>query len=128
VAFAHQIAGNIIISTKYKPVSSNTESDDGKYTWNYIDHAAAQKSIDPTIQLPKNPEEELINKQEKKRDIIQYKYFLTNKEWYLLSLLNTGYTKEKILNHLNITKQRFSFLTKQITEKIQTKKRKMFTN
>jgi len=128
VQYAHQAAGNIILSTEDKPASLNTESDDDIYTWNYIDYATAQGTIDSTITLPKNPEEELMKKQGKKRDIVQYKYFLTNKEYHLLFLLNVGHTKEKILNHLNISKQRFSFLTKQITEKIQTRKRRTFTN
>jgi DNA-binding CsgD family transcriptional regulator len=123
VQYAHQAAGNIILSTEDKPASlKNTESDDGKDAWNYIDYATIQETIDSTIPIPKNPEKELIKKQSKKRGIAQYKYFLTNKEYHLLSLLNAGLAKEKILNHLNISKQRFSFLTKQITEKIQTKK------
>jgi RNA polymerase sigma factor (sigma-70 family) len=127
VQYAHQAAGNIILSTEDKPASLNAENDDTDI-WNYIDYATAQGTIDSTILLPRNPGEELIKKQEKKRDIVKYKYLLTNKEWHLLFLLNAGHAKEKILNHLNISKQRFSFLTKQITEKIQTRKRRTFTN
>jgi RNA polymerase sigma factor (sigma-70 family) len=128
VQYAHQVAGSIILNAENRPASLNTESDDDTDIWNYIDYTTAQGAMDSTIALPKNPEEELIKKQEKKRDIVQYKYLLTNKEWHLLFLLNAGHAKEKILNHLNISKQRFSFLTKQITEKIQGKKRETFTN
>jgi len=128
VQYAHQVAGSIILNAENRPASLNTESDDDTDIWNYIDYTTAQGAMDSTIALPKNPEEELIKKQEKKRDIVQYKYLLTNKEWHLLFLLNAGHAKEKILNHLNISKQRFSFLTKQITEKIQTRKRRTFTN
>ena len=91
----------------------------------------------PIVNLPEDPAIQLEKKQEarsngsavKTRNITRFKNLLTNKEWFFLSLLNQGYKKEKILNQLDISKQRFSFLKKEITKKIQTKKNKeMFTN
>ena len=128
VQYAHQVAGNHVLSAEDKSNSSDAEGGDDADTWNLIDYATVQETIDAIVELPKNPSEQLEEKQEGTRNIIVYKYLLTNKEWLLLSLLNAGIAKEKILNQLNITKQRFSFLTKQITEKIQTKKKEMFTN
>ena len=43
---------------------------------------------------------------------------MSNVEFKVLSLLVSGKEKKKILNNLKITKQRFSFLTKSITKKI----------
>ena len=47
-----------------------------------------------------------------------YKDLLTEKEWEILNLLNLGKEKKFILKNLNISKQRFSCITKNITQKI----------
>ena len=46
------------------------------------------------------------------------KDLLTGVEYKVLYLLNSGKEKKQILNNLKITKQRFSFLAKNITKKI----------
>ena len=53
------------------------------------------------------------------RNIDEYKQILTQKEWELLYLLNNGNEKVSIQNTLNISKQRFSFLIKNISQKVQ---------
>ena len=53
------------------------------------------------------------------RNINEYKQILTQKEWELLDLLNNGNNKSSIQNNLNISKQRFSFLVKSISQKVQ---------
>ena len=149
VQYAHQTAGNLILNAEDKSNSSNSESGDDEDTFNLIDHATSHETIDPAatsgkigkffpiVNLPEDPAIQLEKKQEarsngsavKARNITRFKNLLTNKEWLCLSLLNQGYKKEKILNQLDISKQRFSFLKKEITKKIQTKKNKeMFTN
>ena len=63
------------------------------------------------------------------RNITRFKNLLTDKEWTFLSKLNQGYKKEEVQKQLNISKQRFSFLKKEVTRKIQSNKDKeMFTN
>ena len=149
VQYAHQTAGNLILNAEVKSNSSNSESGDDGDTFNLIDHATSHETIDPAatsgtigkffpiVNLPEDPAIQFEKKQEarsngsavKIRNIIVYKYLLTNKEWLVLSLLNQGYKKEKILKQLYISKQRFSFLKKEVTKKIQSNKDKeMFTN
>ena len=149
VQYAHQTAGNLILNAEDKSNSSNSESGDDEGTFNLIDHATSHETIDPAatsgtigkffpiVNLPEDPAIQLERKQEarsngsavKTRNITRFKNLLTNKEWLCLSLLNQGHKKEKILKQLYISKQRFSFLKKEITKKIQTKKNKeMFTN
>jgi len=84
----------------------------------YIDQAADEGAIDPSIYKPQNLEEQYSEKEEQKRNIKIYKNLLSNKEWEILSLLNLGKEKKYILRSLNISKQRFSCITKNITKKI----------
>ena len=84
----------------------------------YIDQAADEGAIDPSVYKPQNLEEQYSEKEEQKRNIKIYKNLLSNKEWEILSLLNLGKEKKYILRSLNISKQRFSCITKNITKKI----------
>ena len=84
----------------------------------YIDHAADQGIIDPSVYKPINLEKQYSDKEEQKRNIYIYKDLLTEKEWEILNLLNLGKEKNFILKNLNISKQRFSCITKNITQKI----------
>jgi len=84
----------------------------------YIDQAADEGAIDPSVYKPQNLEEQYSEKEEQKRNIKIYKNLLSNKEWEILSLLNLGKEKKYILKSLNISKQRFSCITKNITQKI----------
>tara|TARA_B110000090_G_C13324261_1_gene424745 strand:- start:10 stop:924 length:915 start_codon:yes stop_codon:yes gene_type:complete len=84
----------------------------------YIDHAADQGIIDPSVYKPINLEKQYSDKEEQKRNIYIYKDLLTEKEWEILNLLNLGKEKKFILKNLNISKQRFSCITKNITQKI----------
>lgn len=86
--------------------------------WSYVDFATTEGIIDPTINQPKNLEDNYIKKNDQ-RNIDKYKKILTQKEWELLSLLNNGNEKVSIQNTLNISKQRFSFLVKNISKKVQ---------
>mgnify|MGYP001357818614 FL=1 len=52
------------------------------------------------------------------RKILCYKKVLSDVEFKFLALLNSGKEKKQILNQLKISKQRFSFLAKNITKKI----------
>ena len=65
-----------------------------------------------------NLEKQYSEKEEQKRNIKIYKNLLSNKEWEILRLLNLGKEKKYILKSLNISKQRFSCITKNITQKI----------
>ena len=84
----------------------------------YIDQAADEGAIDPSVYKPQNLEEQYSEKEEQKRNIKIYKNLLSNKEWEILRLLNLGKEKKYILKSLNISKQRFSCITKNITQKI----------
>ena len=84
----------------------------------YIDQAADEGAIDPSVYKLQNLEEQYSEKEEQKRNIKIYKNLLSNKEWEILSLLNLGKEKKYILRSLNISKQRFSCITKNITQKI----------
>ena len=84
----------------------------------YIDQAADEGAIDPSVYKPQNLEEQYSEKEEQKRNIKIYKNLLSNKEWEILRLLNSGKEKKYILKSLNISKQRFSCITKNITQKI----------
>ena len=84
----------------------------------YIDQAADEGTIDPSVYEPQNLEEQYSEKEEQKRNIKIYKNLLSNKEWEILRLLNLGKEKKYILKSLNISKQRFSCITKNITQKI----------
>ena len=140
VQFAHQVAGNRI---------QNAEGRNDEGSYNLIDLATSNETIDPAatsgtigkvypyINLPEDPAIQLENKQEagsnssaiQARNINRFKNSLTDKEWSFLSLLNQGYKKEAVQKQLNISKQRFSFLKKEVTKKIQSNKDKeMFTN
>ena len=70
------------------------------------------------VYKPQNLEEQYSEKEEQKRNIKIYKNLLSNKEWEILRLLNLGKEKKYILKSLNISKQRFSCITKNITQKI----------
>ena len=83
---------------------------------NYIDQAVEEGSIDPFVYKPQNLEEQYLEKEN--RNINIYKNLLSNKEWEILSLLNLGKEKKYILKNLNISKQRFSSITKNIKQKI----------
>jgi len=110
VQFVHQGVDN---SSKIS--ESNFEDKDLN---SYIDYAADQGIIDPSVYKPQNLEDQYLAKEEQKRNIYIYKDLLTNKEWETLWLLNLGKEKKFILESLNISKQRFSCLTKNITQKI----------
>jgi len=84
----------------------------------YIDNATNEEAIDPSIYKTQNLEEQYLEKEEQKRNIKIYKDLLSNKEWEILRLLNLGKEKKFILKSLNISKQRFSCITKNITQKI----------
>ena len=128
VQYAHGTLGNLILSSESATTSSNAGESNDEGVWNLIDYATVHETIGSTVELPKDPAVELEAKQGETRSIIGYKNLLTNKEWLLLSLLNSGIKKEKILDQLNVSKQRFSFLTKTITKKIQNKNEGVFTN
>ncbi|MDC3119536.1 hypothetical protein OA430_00915 [Candidatus Pelagibacter sp.] len=96
-----------------------TESNfDDRDLWSFVDFAAAEGIIDPTVKQPQNLEDYYIEKNTQ-RNINEYKQILTQKEWELLDLLNNGNNKSSIQNNLNISKQRFSFLVKSISQKVQ---------
>ena len=84
----------------------------------YIEQAVDEGAIDPSIYKTQNLEEQYSEKEEQKRNIKIYKNLLSNKEWEILRLLNLGKEKKYILRSLNISKQRFSCITKNITQKI----------
>ena len=140
VQFAHQVAGNRI---------QNVEGRNDEGSYNLIDLATSNETIDPAatsgtigkvypyINLPEDPAIQLEKKQKavsngsavQARNITRFKNLLTDKEWTFLSKLNQGYKKEEVQKQLNISKQRFSFLKKEVTRKIQSNKDKeMFTN
>ena len=140
VQFAHQVAGNRI---------QNVEGRNDEGSYNLIDLSTSNETIDPAatsgtigkvypyINLPEDPAIQLEKKQEavsnvyavQARNITRFKNLLTDKEWTFLSKLNQGYKKEEVQKQLNISKQRFSFLKKEVTRKIQSNKDKeMFTN
>ena len=110
VQFVHQG-----VDSSSKISESNFEDKDLN---SYIDYAADQGIIDPSVYKPQNLEDQYLEKEEQKRNIYIYKDLLTNKEWETLWLLNLGKEKKFILESLNISKQRFSCLTKNITQKI----------
>ena len=110
VQFVHQG-----VDSSSKISESNFEDKDLN---SYIDYAADQGIIDPSVYKPQNLEDQYLEKEEQKRNIYIYKDLLTNKEWETLWLLNLGKEKQFILESLNISKQRFSCLTKNITQKI----------
>ena len=110
VQFVHQG-----VDSSSKISESNFEDKDLN---SYIDYAADQGIIDPSVYKPQNLEDQYLAKEEQKRNIYIYKDLLTNKEWETLWLLNLGKEKKFILESLNISKQRFSCLTKNITQKI----------
>lgn len=89
-----------------------------KDLWNFVDFAAKEGIIDPTVNLPQNLEDYYLEKNNQ-RNIDEYKKILTQKEWELLYLLNNGNEKVSIQSTLNISKQRFSFLIKSISQKVQ---------
>ena len=96
-----------------------TESNfDDRDLWSFVDFAATEGIIDPTVKQPQNLEDDYIEKNTQ-RNINEYKQILTQKEWELLDLLNNGNNKSSIQNNLNISKQRFSFLVKSISQKVQ---------
>ena len=97
--------------------SSESNFNDGDL-WSYVDFAATEGIIDPTVNQPQNLEDYCIEKNNQ-RNIDKYKKILTQKEWELLYLLNNGNNKGSIQNTLNISKQRFSFLIKSISQKVQ---------
>ena len=91
---------------------------ENKDLYSFIDFASSEGFVDPTINLPKDVEESYLEKNNK-RNIKKYKKVLTQKEWELLHLLNSKIEKSSIQNSLNISKQRFSFLVKSISKKVQ---------
>ncbi len=96
-----------------------TESNfDDRDLWSFVDFAATEGIIDPTVKQPQNLEDDYLEKNNQ-RNINEYKQILTQKEWELLYLLNNGNDKSSIQNTLNISKQRFSFLVKSISQKVQ---------
>jgi len=110
VQFVHQGIDN-----SNKVTESSFENRD---LYSYIDYASNEELIDPSVYKPQNLEEQYSEKEEQKRIINKYKNSLTNKEWELLNLLNIHKEKKFILNSLDISKQRFSYLIKNITQKI----------
>ena len=84
----------------------------------FIDLASSEGKIDPSFNKLYNLENNYIN-ENTHRNIFKYKKILTSKEWQLLYLLNNGNEKSSIQNKLNISKQRFSFLVKSISQKVQ---------
>ena len=96
-----------------------TESNfDDRDLWSFVDFATTEGTIDPIVNQPQNLEDHYIEKKDQ-RNINKYKRILTQREWELLYLLNNGNEKVSIQNKLNISKQRFSFLIKSITQKVQ---------
>lgn len=85
---------------------------------NFIDLLSQKGMIDPSIYQPQNLENYYLENKDY-RNIDIYKNILTNKEWKLLELLNKGNDKNYIQKSLSISKQRFSFLIKNISKKIQ---------
>lgn len=131
VQYVHQQLS--VIKRQQDPLRNkkNNDSEDGVEVWDYIDYATSQDWVSPVgkeynayngkqritlVQKPKNPQDILIKKQS--RNIQTYKDVLTNVEYKVLYLLKSGKEKKEIINNLNISKQRFSHLTKNITKKI----------
>lgn len=100
-------------------ISENNFENNNLY--DFIDFASQEGIIDPSINLPQNLEDHYIENKDQ-RNIEIYKKILTQKEWELLYLLNNGNNKIYIQNALSISKQRFSFLIKSISQKIQKQK------
>ena len=130
VQYAHQQLSVIKRQEDQLKNKKNNDSE-SEEVWDYIDYATSKEWVSPVgkeynayngkqritlVQKPINPEEVSIKKENRK--INQYKNVLSNVEFKVLSLLVSGKEKKKILNNLKITKQRFSFLTKSITKKI----------
>ena len=109
VQFIHQGIDN-------KNHLSESNFDDGDL-YSFVDFASREKIIDPTVNQPQNLEDSYLEKNNK-RNINRYKKILTQKEWELLYLLNNGKEKNTIQNNLDISKQRFSFLVKSISQKV----------
>jgi len=131
VQYAHQQIS--VIKRQQDPLRNkkNSDSEDGEEAWDYIDYATSQDWVSPVgkeynayngkqritlVQKPKNPQDIIIKRQS--RNIKKYKDVLTNVEYKVLYLLISGKEKKEIFNNLNISKQRFSNLTKNITKKI----------
>ncbi len=130
VQYAHQQLSVIKRQEDQLKNKKNNDSE-SEEVWDYIDYATSKEWVSPVgkeynayngkqritlVQKPINPEEVSIKKENRK--INQYKNVLSNVEFKVLNLLVSGKEKKKILNNLKITKQRFSFLTKSITKKI----------
>ena len=128
VQYAHQ---QISVIKRQEDQLKNKKSNDAvsdEEVWDYIDYATSKEWVSPVgkayngkqritlVQKPLNPQETLIERES--RNIKKYKDLLTGVEYKVLYLLNSGKEKKQILNNLKITKQRFSFLAKNITKKI----------
>ena len=128
VQYAHQ---QISVIKRQEDQLKNKKSNDAESdeeVWDYIDYATSKEWVSPVgkayngkqritlVQKPLNPQETLIERES--RNIKKYKDLLTGVEYKVLYLLNSGKEKKQILNNLKITKQRFSFLAKNITKKI----------
>ena len=116
VQYAHQQLSTIK-SQEDKPTNTKSNlSSDYEDCLNYIDYATSKEWISPVIQKPLDPVKVIIENEPRK--ILCYKNALSDVEFKFLELLNSGKQKKQILNHLKISKQRFSFLAKNITKKI----------
>tara|TARA_B100001741_G_C16540331_1_gene594028 strand:- start:1286 stop:2245 length:960 start_codon:yes stop_codon:yes gene_type:complete len=128
VQYAHQQISVIKRQEDQLKNKKNNDSESDEEVWNYIDYATSKEWVSPVgkalsgkqgitlVQKPIDSQETLLNREN--RNINQYKDLLSNVEFKVLDLLNSGKEKRQILNSLKISKQRFSFLTKSITKKI----------
>ena len=116
VQFVHQQLPIIKSQEDHHKNSKNTMDGSGEENQNFIDYAMSQNLISEIPDSYDDPENIVIKREPRK--IRKYKIILSKVEYKFLDLLNSGKTKKQITNDLKISKQRFSYLTKNITKKI----------
>tara|TARA_B100000989_G_C19458338_1_gene435080 strand:- start:100 stop:1017 length:918 start_codon:yes stop_codon:yes gene_type:complete len=116
VQYVHQQLSIIKSQEDQNPNPKNNLEGDNEESQNYIDYAMSNNLISE-IDSDKDDPQNIVIKNET-RNIKKYQNILSNVEYKLLDSLNSGDTKKQIINNLKISKQRFSYLTKNITKKI----------
>ena len=105
VEYVHSSEGKLF----YLDLEGNIENEKNLHNQKKKDSAAEDKL---------NPETKYEIDQNQNKNINSYKEILTSKEWALLSLLNKGYKKEKIISDLSISDKRFYFIANNLKLKI----------
>ncbi len=124
VQFVHQQLPIIKSQEGNHKNSKNSMEESEEENPNFIDYAMSQNLISEIPDYCDDPENIIIKKEPRK--IQKYKNILSKVEYKFLDLLNSGKTKKQVTNKLNISKQRFSYLTKNITKKINNFEKRVY--